>query len=160
MTGIQRKPYDTIARITERIVYGQLFHYFSSYGLFSSSQHEFRTNHSTDTVLLSVADRVFAAMDRRDVTLLCILDASALTRFLMMSSAQTQPIWSGHALVRQLSGKPLPAGVSWEPSSQCSLSPSLLNLIGTYEGSALGPLLFTICANNLPLYANGADVIH
>ena len=44
--------------------------------LFSSSQHGFRSNHSTDTALLTVTDRVFEAMDRREVTLLCMLDLS------------------------------------------------------------------------------------
>ena len=40
------------------------------------SQHGFRTNHSTDTALLTVTDRVFEAMDRREITLLCLLDLS------------------------------------------------------------------------------------
>ena len=66
----------TIAKIIERVVYEQLFYYFASHHLFSSSQHGFRYNHSTDTALLSVTDHVFSAMDRSQITLLCLLDCS------------------------------------------------------------------------------------
>ena len=44
----------TIAKIIERVVYEQLFYYFSAHHLFSPNQHGFRANHSTDTALLSV----------------------------------------------------------------------------------------------------------
>ena len=66
----------TIAKITERVVYEQLFSYFTTHHLFSSSQHGFRSNHSTDTALLTVTDRVFEAMDNREISLLCLLDLS------------------------------------------------------------------------------------
>ena len=44
----------TIAKITERIVYEQLFSYFSTHHLFSPCQHGFRNNHSTEMALLTV----------------------------------------------------------------------------------------------------------
>ena len=65
-----------IAKITERVVFEQLYAYFATHHLLSSNQHGFRANHSTDTALLSVTDRVFSAMDRGDVTLLSMLDLS------------------------------------------------------------------------------------
>ena len=48
----------TIAKITERVVYEQLYSYFTSHCLFTSSQHGFRSNHSTDTALLTVTESV------------------------------------------------------------------------------------------------------
>ena len=65
----------TIAKITERIVYEQLYSYLSVHHLLSPCQHGFRTNHSTETTLLTMTDRVYEAMDRRQVAL-CMLDLS------------------------------------------------------------------------------------
>ena len=66
----------TIGKITERIVAEQLYSYFSSHHLFSPNQHGFRSNHSTDTALLTLTDHVFRSMDQREVTLMCLLDCS------------------------------------------------------------------------------------
>ena len=66
----------TIAKITERVVYEQLFYYFASHHLFSASQHGFKPNHSTDTALLTVTDKVFSAMDDGFISLISLLDLS------------------------------------------------------------------------------------
>ena len=65
-----------IAKITERVVSERLNSYFTAHHLFSPNQHGFRTNHSTDTALLTLTDNVFRCMDQREITLLCLLDCS------------------------------------------------------------------------------------
>ena len=152
----------TIAKIVERVVYEQLFYYFAAHHLFSSSQHGFRSNHSTDTALLSVTDHVFSAMDRSHITLLCLLDCSKcfdviphdpLLRKLELYGVDTRWFRSyldGHYQQVQLQE----AG-----SGRHVTSEALVNPIGTYQGSALGPLLFSIYANDLPLYTEDMHVV-
>ena len=124
--------------------------------LFSSTQHGFRVNHSTDTALLTVTDKVFAAMDRRDVTLLCLLDLSkcfdvvphaGLLRKLELYNVDTRRFDSylaGH--YQQVMAR--------SSRGACTLSEPLPNPIGTYQGTALGPLLYSVFSNDMSLYAS------
>lgn len=151
----------TIAKITERVVYEQLFSYFTAHHLFSSSQHGFRMNHSTDTALITVTERVFEAMDKREITLLCLLDLSkcfdlvpheGLLRKLELYNVDTRWFMSyltGH--YQQV--------VTQTPDGLRTISAALPNPIGTYQGSALGPLLYSIYANDMPLYADDATIV-
>ena len=133
----------TIAKITERVVYEQLFTYFTTHHLFSSSQRGFRLNHSTDTALLTVTDRVFEAMDRKEITLLCLLDLSkcfnvvpheGLLRKLELYNVDTR--WFKSYLADHYQQV-----VARSQRGSCDISSPLPNPIGTYQGSALGPLL-------------------
>ena len=63
-------------KLIERIVQRQLYSYMSDNHLFSSSQHGFRSLHSTETALLSVSDHILSAIDQQELTLLCLLDLS------------------------------------------------------------------------------------
>ena len=65
-----------LAKIVERVVQRQLYYYLSSNHLLSPTQHGFRPRHSTETALVSVADRILAASDRGEISLLCLIDLS------------------------------------------------------------------------------------
>ena len=153
----------TIGKITERVVSEQLYSYFSSHHLFSPNQHGFRTNHSTDTALLTLTDHVFRCMDQREVTILCLLDCSrcfdciphsSLLRKLELYGVDTR--WFRSYLVNHYQRVQLH---STGPSRAHTLSQPLLNPIGTYQGSSLGPLLHNVYANDLPLYTDNSTCI-
>lgn len=144
----------TIAKITERIVFEQLFEYFTSHHLFTAHQHGFRTGFSTETALLTVTDRVFEAMDRRQVALLCLLDLSKgfdvipHERLLIkLEQYGVDTRWFSSYLsdhFQQVSVR--------SQNGRSVLSRPLPNAVGTYQGSALGPLLFNIYTTDLSLY--------
>ena len=142
----------------------QLYSYFASHHLFSPNQHGFRMNHSTDTALLTLTDHVFRSMDKREITLLCLLDCSrcfdciphgALLRKLELYGVDMR--WFQSYLVNHYQHVQVQSSGS---SRGSTLSRPLLNPIGTYQGSALGPLLHNIYANDLPMYTdNSTDII-
>ena len=151
----------TIAKITERVVYDQLSYFFSSHHLFSSCQHGFRSNHSTDTALLTVTDKIFTAMDRSEITLLCLLDLSKcfdvipherLLYKLRLYGVDDQ--WFRSYLCNHTQRVLMVTSGGEHVTSQ-----PLPNPIGTYQGSALGPLMYSIYANDMSLYVDDATIV-
>ena len=152
----------TIAKITERVVCEQLSAYFTSHNLFPSCQHGYRSAHSTDTALLSMADRIFQAMDNRQVALLCLLDKSKAfdviphDRLLNKLELYNVDVRWFESYLSEHYQQVLITSAS---TGVRTLSQSLLNPIGTFQGSALGPLLYTIYAADMPLYLD-VDTAH
>ena len=150
-----------IMKVVERIVYQQLYRYLSHNNLLASSQHGFRSRHSTETALLSVTDRILAATDRGEISILCLLDLSKcfdvidhelLLQKLMLHGIEIS--W----FTAYLRGHTQSVSVN-DGSGRRVLSRPLANDMGVFQGSALGPLLFTIFSNNLSLYAGDAAVL-
>ena len=103
-------------KVVEKVVQRQLYTYMAENHLFSSSQHGFRSHHSTETALLTVSDHILSATDRQDITLLCLLDLSKCfdvidhTKLLYkLHSYSIDPTWfssylTGHTQSVQLTG--------------------------------------------------------
>ena len=150
-----------MAKIVERVVQSQLLAYMSHNHLLSSSQHGFRPRHSTETALLSVTNRILSNMDHGHISLLCLLDLSkcfdVIPHHLLLSKLELyniDPTWFS----AYLSGHSQSVSIS-SPSGRRVVSKPLPNTMGVFQGSVLGPLLFTIFANDLSLHAPDAHVI-
>ena len=145
-----------ITKVVEKVVQHQLQHYLSHNRLLSPTQHGFRPYHSTESALIQVSDRVLSGMDQGHISLLCLIDLSkafdVISHSKLLEKFQLYGIdtaWFHH----YLSGHTQSVSVS---KTQVS-APRAINQ-GVFQGSALGPLLFSIYVNDLSFHASDAFV--
>ena len=150
-----------VIKIVERLVQSQLYYYLSYNHLLSPSQHGFRPRHSTETALTAVTDQILTAADGGNITLLCLIDLSKcfdvinhdiLLRKLMLYGVDItwfRAYLEGHSQSVTVKDR---FGVT-------NTSKSLANKMGVFQGSALGPLLFSIFANDVSLFTEGVQII-
>ena len=141
----------------EKVVQCQLQHYLTLNHLLSPTQHGFRPKHSTESALIQISDRALSAMDQGHISLLCLIDLSKA--FDVISHSKLLEKLQLHCVEttwfkKYLSGHTQSVFIS---SSQIS-APKSINQ-GVFQGSSLGPLLFTIFVNDLSLHAAEAFVI-
>ena len=150
-----------VAKILERAVHQQLYSYLSDNHLLSPNQHGFRPHHSTETALTSISDHILSASDHGEVSLLCLLDLSkcfdVIDHTKLLSKLQAHGIhtsWFSSYLHNHTQSVSLT-----DNHGGIKKSRPLPNSIGVFQGSALGPLLFCIFANDLSQFAEGAVVV-
>ena len=156
-----------LSKLTERIIYNQLYHHLKEY--LTSSQHGYKLGRSTLTALLEISDKILHAMDNQELSVLVLLDMSKAFDSICHS-----------VLIEKLRSMGLKASaINWISSylkdrnqfvKVGNLSSDKMYLTcGVPQGSILGPLLFIVYVNDIPAvikhcktwqYADDTQLVH
>ena len=134
-----------LSKVIERIVFRQVNQHLTACGLLPRFQSAYRRFHSTETALLRVLSDVFASADKRQVTLLALLDLTAA-----FDCVDHQILFNRLKLNMGLSDQVLNWFTSFltdrtQRVSFAGLLSTVRSVIfGVPQGSVLGPLLFIL----------------
>ena len=140
-----------ISKLTERAVFDQLKTHLLDHALYPLLQSAYRKSHSTETALIKVQNDILMNMDLQQVTLLVLLDLSAvfdtIDHQVLLNRLRLSSVWiRGNALKWKASYL---SDRTQRVSFENSLSHSRYLSCGVPQGSCLGPLLFPMYASKL-----------
>jgi len=167
---ISNLPY--LSKLLERLVLRQLFSHLTSHSLLSDHQSAYRPGHSTETVLLRIANDLLNSLDQDKISVLLLLDLSAafdtIDHDILLSRLNTTFGISDTALNwfrSYLSDRKQIVVVNGNRSSESTLN------FGVPQGSVLGPVLFILYTTPLThlidtysirheMYADDTQLVH
>ena len=142
----------TISKVFERVIYSQLYTYFSENNLLSEQQYGFRAQHSTELASVKLVDNIITQMDsvhdvKTPVTIFCDLSKAfdCLNYNIFLSKMEYYGV-SGTSLA--LVKSYLTNRYQYVQFESCK-SDLLEIKTGIPQGSILGPLFFSILINDI-----------
>ena len=150
----------TFSKVFERVVHTQLFQYFTANNLFYDHQYGFRKQHSTETAILELIDRLHKDLDEKKLPLAIFLDLSKafdtidhkilLEKLKHYGILNTELQWFQSYLTERTQFVEI----------ENIKSPSQKIITGVPQGSILGPLLFLIYINDLSIASNFISIMY
>ena len=150
-----------LSKLTEKLVKCRLTDYLSTNSLLNPLQSAYVKSHSTETVLLSLHDRLVKSIGKQELTAVCLLDLSAafdtIDHDILRHRLSSWFHIDGTALSwisSYLSSRTFAVSALGQLSSVQPLN------FGVPQGSVLGPLLFTLYTAPLSSLISSFSVDH
>ena len=147
-----------LSKIMERVVYDQIKFYFSANNLNTDYQHAYREGHSTATALTQMTDDWLKEIEQKNLVGAVLLDFTAafdiidhgilLKKLECYGFTESAILWMKSYLTNRKQQVYFNGSYSEVGEISC----------GVPQGSCLGPLLYTIFTNDLPLVLERASI--